>query len=402
MVKPRPRILRQPRRVGRARGFLADTPPETAEQPVAPNSPPSPQRSSSRGALPQAAATQPFEAGNFFTDTDYWNSLSSEDLALEYIWYWVENSPAARWDGRPPPGDTHRPFHIAVATDDASLGHLTKRGSLVADSLILSHDDASRSQTLPEWYIDSSGYSGGWTVFSGEVRCGGLSSLGNYLRAAEPLLRKRVVTYQPNVLIRAFQDYPDQDYGDGHRNYKSMADLLVAERRVVDVLAGATARSIKAQLLRPVLTIDLPYLEGTSLRDYCAIAADEGEALSVAQDYLRSKFLSLEDGRSEDDELRDLTRLSLEIKDGVRAVKSDLRRITRKNAVQIAGGALAACTATLVALDVGAMLQVAAVVGAGGGLWSVVSSAEQLLRERSVLSERPMFFFWLLDSATHS
>ncbi|MFC3687081.1 hypothetical protein [Aquipuribacter hungaricus] len=172
-----------------------------------------------------------------------------------------------------------------------------------------------------------------------------------------------------------------------------LADLVVTNGRVVDIVQDA----YKARLLQPLLMLDLPCIEGTSLRDYCTILVQEANALDSLQHYLRPKLMAVTASGDPNEYNAQLALLSNEISDGVRLLQSELRKASRVNAVQASGGSLAVCTAALVALDVAALADAASVVGVGGGIWALVTAVQNRLEGRADVRERPHYLFWLLD-----
>ncbi len=351
-------------------------------------------------------------AQRFFQETLDWRTLASEDLAKAYVQHYLRSG--ALTEQSRARADFDRPFHISVASDESSLDILTRRAPLVADQVIITHEastwhvqprpggSATAGQYLlseREYETKGSGIFGEGNVFDAEVverayvHCSGFGALGDYLRAVEPMLQSGVITYIPRVSIDA-REYDGLPGWPTPAPVKDVAaDLFVANRRIVDVVG----RQHKAKLLSPVLTLDLPYLEGAQLGDYARILVEEGQALSIIQDHLRPKLLEITATPDSDDFHTRLAVLSSEISEGVRAVTSDLRLTARRNAVQVSGASLAGCTAALLAVDAAALVELASTLGVSGGVWGLVNALQQGGERRAEVQDRPYYFLWVMD-----
>ncbi len=353
-------------------------------------------------------------AQQFFQETSDWNTLASEDLAKAYVQHYLDSG--ALTEQSRARADFDRPFHISVASDESSLDILTRRAPLVADQLIITHE-ASTSHVDPrpgdiakagQYLLSRREYeTKGSSIFGGQgrsffdaevveqtyVHCSGFGALGDYLRAVEPMLQSGLITYIPRVSIHAqeFDGFPGWPTPNPASDVA--ADLFVANRRIVDVVG----RQHKANLLRPVLTLDLPYLEGAQLGDYARILVEEGRALSIIQDHLRPKLLEITATPDSDEFHTRMAVLSSEVAEGVRAVTSDMRLTARRNAVQVSGASLAVCTAALLAVDAAALVELASTLGVSGGVWGLVNALQQGGERRAEVRDRPYYFLWVMD-----
>jgi len=179
------------------------------------------------------------------------------------------------------------------------------------------------------------------------------------------------------------------------RALASLADVVVRGRKIVDVV---TEDPLKVQLLH--LEVELPYLEGTSLADFCAITVGETDAYETFRSFLRLKFLDL-DQASESEQLhRELAKIGEDLRDGVRRVDGELKRIRSRGAVSVTGATVATVGATLVLVFGQDLAQAMSLLGASGGIWGAVNAAQAYNEQRRSVAERPYYYLWLLRRST--
>ncbi|MGN9812873.1 hypothetical protein ACTMSW_26415 [Micromonospora sp. BQ11] len=328
------------------------------------------------------------------------NSAREVRIATDYIVAFFESQIAAQF--KSVEGQIGQ-FDVSVLSDDGDLSSITKRGSLVANQLIVSHESPG-IETVDE--IEH--FEGVSTVHVTELRLRGVpvSRLGKYLDDCIPMIQAGRLLYFPRVTTRQWSEETGPVAGgylgaEGFDDDSSIAQLFELMVRGRTILHARPDSPLSRHLIEPILTVDLPYLEGTSLRDFCKIAIDETEALRSTQAYFRLNALNVADGGRGVDDFA-LARLSMEIGEGVRALESELRRINRKTAVQAAGAALATVSATLVAIYGPQLADVISIIGASGGAWSAANAAELYMDSKSRIRERPVYFLWLLSKRARS
>ncbi|RQX18404.1 hypothetical protein DLJ57_28950, partial [Micromonospora chalcea] len=252
-----------------------------------------------------------------------------------------------------------RPFDVSVASLDTDLSFLTKRATLVTGKLVLSQpggkhcylanrETCKRCGKDPDHCDPRCRYED-IRIDQLYAECDDLDRLGAYLRDCAPLLELGQLVYFPQTFRRTHLESRAPDSQSTSSPFDTMGrielgdnpdrtlDLIVKGHRVVDVPSGDP---VKARLVTPLLQLDLPMLEGTSLRDYCAILTQESDALAATQAYLRGRMLDVD--TDPDKALVQLAKLDAEIQEGVRAARSEVARVARRSAVQAAGAA--ACT----------------------------------------------------------
>ncbi|MFC6881854.1 MULTISPECIES: hypothetical protein [Actinomadura] len=107
------------------------------------------------------------------------------------------------------------------------------------------------------------------------------AELGRWLLDAKPLLRQGLAWYLPTYTCRGrWYD---------HRLATEL-DYLVKDRRVID-LTGADP--LKLELMRNVLTVEVPHVAGTDLNTFAKIVTGEFDAFRDFREYLREELLEL-------------------------------------------------------------------------------------------------------------
>lgn len=322
-------------------------------------------------------------------------------------------------------------FYVGLSAGGESLDILTKRAALITDTLLLSHarqgqyhrlSQMTRSSESDAWpsTLTAHGVSiaplGGLrstpeAVTEGVdvygIHCPSLEALGKWILDAESLLKAGLAWYLPSyststhLITGRMSTDPRQFNGLApdpvsapvpHRELGSL-DFLIRDRRAVDL---ADVEPIKSQLVRPILQIDLPFIEGVNLRDFSQITIEEFASYSAFRDFLRMSFLQMDDALNSVQSDRELVKLSLQIKDQVRAARSQMQTVKRKRAVAASGAMVATVEAVLAAVYGPAMQEVLTAVGGGGGVWGIVNAVAAEHSTRS-LKQDAWYYVWVLS-----
>ncbi|HEX8103207.1 MAG TPA: hypothetical protein VF533_11380 [Solirubrobacteraceae bacterium] len=292
-------------------------------------------------------------------------------------------------------------YDFALAIDDGDIELLTRRALLVADKLVLAHGPSTALQLLSS--VKDEGFDW-WTDTSTYVRCPDLTALGRYLTACEPLIANGTLTYLPNIERHwtHVDDAPDS-LGSGYMGrsdgvnrsdtVQRILDLTVSGDRVVDVGVSHLVR----RLMTPLLQLEVPTIEGTTLRDYCSILTGESDRLSAAQDALRLRLLDLTASEETWPAQVDVARVEIDLRENLRELESELRRVSRRNAVQVAGAAIGTVAATLVAITGDDLAAALALLSASGGVWGLVGALADRGDQLEPLRRRPDYLFWIIS-----
>ncbi|MBK1783829.1 hypothetical protein [Prauserella cavernicola] len=324
----------------------------------------------------------------------------------------------------------HERFTVALATDDTgrSFDTITKRATLISDTLLLSHVRSGEFHQLgvQENYtpgaqsardrhdvFTASSMDGVDTDINGYIRadlddtvrrhekwfgmyCPDLNGLGAWLRDAEPLLRAGLAWYLPCYAtasalgtVRSSAQLR-QEHLHSQQPYPGV-DYLIRDRRAVD---ASGASPLKSRLVRPVLTIDLPFVDGVGLRDFSEITTQEFASYASFRDHLRLTFNDMDDALNAVQSERELVKHGLHIKEGIRAVEAEMAKVKRKRAVAVSGAAIGTVGAVLVAVYGPAMQAAIAVAGAGGGVWGVIHAVTE--NSKQALRSDKWYYVWVL------
>lgn len=337
-------------------------------------------------------------------------------------------------------------YSICLATDGrgSAFNEVTKRAALVSDTIILTHHlpwgqfhdlgvsrtELSRELTHQErrmirdevaFWSTSGGANGRDGRLEWRARrerferdnhressvgmfCPDLRDLGSWILAAEPILKAGLACYLPRYSLRVVSETLDGRQQDVHSRspYQAPAvdlfvHLLVRNRRAVET---SGVEPLKTRLVRPVLRMDLPFIDGVSLREFSDITVGEFASYSAFRDFLRQAFLDLDEGMNAVDSDRELLKIGLQIKDQVRATRSAMERSRRKRAVAATGAAIGSVGAILVAVYGPALASAVAALGASGGVWGIINSyADNDIRS---LKQNSWFYVWTLAKASRT
>ncbi|QNP75372.1 hypothetical protein IAG44_42210 [Streptomyces roseirectus] len=304
-------------------------------------------------------------------------------------------------------------FYVGLSVGGgADLESVTKRVALVSDTLLLSHESSHRFHEIGRHGASSLSRSARVPVHNLSyhlwygIHCPDLDALGKWVLDAEPLLRAGLAWYLPRFTTVDYDgaDGPPADsltrngvrwwsLRDSER-HDQVIDYLVRDGRAVD---ASGAEPLKSQFVRPVLRIDLPFLDGCSLRDFSEITVHEFDAYARFRDFLRQRFLDLDAALDDTQSDRELTKLGLEIKDQIWSARTEMETLRRKRAVSVTGAAVGSVGAVLVAVYGPALQAAIAALGAGGGLWGLVHAATE--NSSRPLRQDKWFYVWALQRA---
>jgi hypothetical protein len=293
-------------------------------------------------------------------------------------------------------------FYVGLSTGSSSddFNELTKRATLISDTLLLSHDWAGEYHRLGErekqTKLAPSVGSVGWHVPDRKtnygMHCPNLGGLGRWILDAEPLLKAGLVWYLPSYSISRYEIQPGGTLTPISKLEQVEAiDYLIRDGRAVD---ASGAEPLKSQLVRPVLRIDLPFIEGVNLQDFSKITIEEFASYSAFRDFLRQSFLDMDMALNAVQSDRELLKLGLQIKDHVRSVHSEMETARRKRAVSVTGAMIGSVGAILVAVYGPALEAAIAAIGARGGVWGIIHATTE--NNTRALREDKWYYVWAL------
>ncbi len=299
-------------------------------------------------------------------------------------------------------------FNISLATSGAGavgFEQLTKRVSLVSDTLLLSHGHSGPFHELGETSVSTPTidvYSPSVLVDAPDgptqrygMYCPDLGELGRWIHSFTPLLKAGLAWYVPTYSMT---------YGDGYFSTKNdvepiasldwltIIDFLVEDGRAVD---ASGEQPIKSQLVRPILEIDLPFVEGVDARTFSKVTIDEFASYSAFRDFLRRRLLDMDDSLNAVQSEREIVKVGLDIKDQIRAAGAEMAKAKRKRALAASGAVVGSVGASLVAVYGPALAAVVAALGAGSGVWGMLNAAADTTPR--AIREDTWYYVWVLQ-----
>ncbi|MGY5001610.1 hypothetical protein [Streptomyces griseus] len=340
----------------------------------------------------------------FPRDREFWFSREERGILLSSSIFEAADTPSAQ----------ESLYSVAIAASTDELPFLTRRMSLIMDTLVITHD--LTDPILPETYQDLTGFGfiplgqtngqmPGWaqcTVESSHaMHCPDPETIGKWLIDCEPLLRSESLTFLPP--ISTWTSTTDSARSTGRiESHPPTLNTIIRDyasqnRRLVEV---ANTDPLKSKLVFPIAEIPLAFVDGVPMSDYAKLATEELASLDRCRDGLRELFLDLDDTPGSQDFRRRLTKIGLQLKREASGVGSELRRIRRKRAFTASGAAVSVITAMLVAVAGESLQQAATIIGASGGAWGIAQAAQEFADSRGKSTEGSFYFLWLLNKAS--
>lgn len=318
-------------------------------------------------------------------------------------------------------------FTIGLVSKDRELPVLAKRGTLIADTLVISHGghgkfhemkllSASSSHLSPQVQMGSS-YDGGGTYQSltpppppedflhfvssrAGIRCPDIVELGRWILDSEKLLQQGLVYYLPSYVIRdetsvmalksEGRSWQREKISEATRG---LVSLLARNRQAVGL---ASIDPVNSSLVRHILSIDLPFVDGVSLKDFSSITLDAYSSYESFRNLLRHEFLELDSALDSDGSRRAVTRISTDIEGGLLEFRSEMTAIKKRRAFEVSGATFGATTASLMAVHGPALMKAPMVGLAGVGVLGVIKAIADGNVSLGKLEDGPWYYVWLL------
>lgn len=325
----------------------------------------------------------------------------TREVALSYADYLCYHDGSDLISGKSAAGSR---FYVGLGIDGTDLDWITKRGALVSDTLMLTHSGSAPAQNGPS--IPDKHYS--YTF-----NCPSLSALGEWILGAAPLLEAGMAWYLPRYLrVHATEVYPEGVYrGSGPvdswfpevarvarmTDIPREVDYLIRDGRAIDVSGG---NPMMGRLVRPILEVDLPFIDGVDLGEFSKITIGEFASYDAFRDFLRGRLLAADQGANAVASDAELIKIGLEIKDGVRSVAAQMAQARRSRAVGATGAIVGTVGAILVAVYGQTLAEAVAIAGASGGIWQIIQAAAE--NSPRALHDDKWYYVWVLSGARRS
>ncbi|MCX5412337.1 hypothetical protein [Streptomyces sp. NBC_00059] len=300
-------------------------------------------------------------------------------------------------------------FDVGLTDASSEFGRLTKHATLISKSFLLSHGTEAPYRHLGK-RKDSIVYtnhdtlqpegSDNYTVHYG-FHCPDRHALGMWIIKAEPLIEEGLSWYLPSYSTRSesssvYGFRADRSTQDEHEPMSqfSAADYLMRGGQLIDPSESSPSES---PLVRPVLQIDLPVVEGVSLRNFSRITVDEFDAHKRFHEFLSTHFLSMSEALNAERSQIELARLRQEIEDQVSSVRAEFVAAARRRPLGAVGAKVASTSARLVAVDASVMKRVLATAGlsTAEAFWAAVDDVVELHPRATPIGE--WRYVWILS-----
>ncbi|MCZ1011905.1 hypothetical protein [Streptomyces lydicus] len=221
-----------------------------------------------------------------------------------------------------------------------------------------------------------------------------LPALGRWLLDSEPLLKAGLVWYLPNYST-ATGRVVDGDVDTASFEQPEQADCIDYLMRDGRAVEASGADPIKSRIVRPILKIDLPFIDGVSLKDFSDITVSEFDSYRGFRNFLRSSFLGLDDAVNAVQSEVELMRIATEIEGNVQQIRAQMTSAKRRRAIAASTAAVGSVGAVLAAVYGPAMEEALKIIGASGGLWGVIDAARN--NSPRALKEDRWYYVWALS-----
>ncbi len=313
-------------------------------------------RKAAQGAANQVAQLHE----SFFEDLTKEERAAPSATAMKYAL-------AVYGDGSRPLADAKQKdrsrFYIGLNVDPLEFVAITKKAILVSDTLMLSQDSTGEYVKLGEYteahrIADGASYGVPITHHAEYgMRCTDLEGLGRWILDSEQLMKAGLLWFLPPYV----RSTSSGTLGwTTQSSFRSPVDYLVKDRRAVDA-SGATP--VKSKVIRPILEMEIPYIDGVSLRDFSKITTNEFDSYSAFKNHLRQKLLEMDDAIENTQSATRLAALEEEIKGGVAEVDAKMGVASRARWWASSGATLCTVTVALTAVQDPKLLPLVAATG---------------------------------------
>ncbi|MFK0192825.1 hypothetical protein [Kitasatospora sp. NPDC090308] len=292
--------------------------------------------------------------------------------------------------------DSRSPYYVGLSAGAADFTQVTKRVTLVTDTMLLTeHRGAAHDLGLRSAFPHAPGNAPAMVRAARErygVVSEDLAALGRWLLDAEPLLRTGLAWFCPQYVTgRALLHFRSEQLPIGP---VEVADYLVEHGRAVDL---SSAKPLASRVVRPVLEIDLPFLDGLSLADFAKVTREEFDSYRLFRDFMRARLLELDSALEAEDSQVQLERLALAIRGEIETARTSLSTASRTQALTRAGAVVTSTSALLAAVRPDALAGALATTGTAAsglaGLWPTI----QAYADRSRGRQDKWHYVWVLQ-----
>ncbi|MEV5813450.1 hypothetical protein [Streptomyces mutabilis] len=300
-------------------------------------------------------------------------------------------------------------LHVGLNVTPHNMDVVTKRAVLVSNVLTLSqpissgtyHSLGRHRETIADFSQPGPGFS---DHLGPEARlrrrsvrygfnCDDLGMLGKWILEAEGLMRKGVLWYHPAFMQAKVDD--DDSLTADEVTLQPLADYIVRDRRLI--IDGPGADLMKGKVIRPIFSMELPFVDGVSLSDFSKITRDEFDSYTMFKGVLNNVFLSMDKNLEDTESRAELLKLQQEIESGVAEIRAKMKTAGGTRWAQAAGATFVTGLASFFVFKGSDLTPWLTAAGAStGGLGSAVLNAVNDRNKKH--RDNKWYFAWALSN----
>jgi len=281
------------------------------------------------------------------------------------------------------------PDPIAIANDNYSLNMLSKKLPFISDRVILSQTGNYSKINYLEYLYP--GYDMYTTV---SASCADLNGLGDWLRNNKELILNDKLIYVPSKITLT---EIERGFAPATTNSEIsfLTDLVLKGEFVSEI---SEKNFTEEKFIKPILTLNIPYLNNVDTKTFNKIVIDEEVQLSKLRNFLREKLLDISSKQDGFDYKSSLERIKISMEKGVNLITSDLKLLNKKRNLIAVSATISTAAATLLAVNSEVFKMWSTIAGTSGGAFLFFKLIESRIIDMHKLKDSPFYFLWLLHS----
>ncbi|OMI91416.1 hypothetical protein BSZ07_00510 [Streptomyces sp. M1013] len=155
-------------------------------------------------------------------------------------------------------------------------------------------------------------------------------------------------------------------------------------------------------MVRPILQMDLPFIDGVPMATASRITVEEFSSYRAVKRFMQQSLMDLDEAVQSDHMEHELRKIGNQLEDEIRRVQSQMNIARRKRAISVTGAVIGTVGAVLVAVYGPAMTAALPLIGAAGagGVWEIIrNTAENSPR---TLRDDQWYYMWLMAKNSNS
>lgn len=280
---------------------------------------------------------------------------------------------------------------VTIASEINSFEFITKRASLITDQLILT-EQGNTNYKIEHHQSYSASYNGSDFDEFVYLKCNNINELGSWLINCKDLLIDGNVLYYPNL------HYEMSDIGDIKRSG------VITELEIIDaifensLMCRFNKNILSKSMLRPIMTLEIPYIEGIPLTDFSKILLDNQDIIQVFKLELNEQLLSINPESSENELQLICSRIENNMNYEILKIKELYQVNLRKYFKDLITIGIPTASIMLLVINSGINSSIIKeIIGTGAiGLLPLIKTTADYIENRLNIKKNPYFFLWLL------